>query len=145
MLYFNWIVFIIHSDFFFSSFFSISFALLCSQVSCNSSTVTSSSGCDTLLSPVGSISRPKSLPSSSLCSESSTSSLSPLASHYPKAPGFEREDQVHSALSLASEILEHVDDWELCTTPMSHFYFSHSSVCCSFIFLCHAIFIFITI
>ncbi|XP_075894921.1 putative E3 ubiquitin-protein ligase UNKL isoform X2 [Nelusetta ayraudi] len=69
------------------------------SVSCsNSAEVTSSSGCNTLLSPVGSISRPKSLPSSSLCSESSTSSLSPLTSHYPKAPGFERDDQTQNSV-----------------------------------------------
>uniref|UniRef100_A0A7N6FKP7 C3H1-type domain-containing protein n=1 Tax=Anabas testudineus TaxID=64144 RepID=A0A7N6FKP7_ANATE len=71
------------------------------QVSCsNSSTVTPSSGSDSLLSPVGSISRPKSLTNSSLCSESTTSSVSSLTSNYPKAPGFEREDQVHRLLSL---------------------------------------------
>lgn len=71
-----------------------------SQVSCsNSSTVTPSSGSDSLLSPVGSISRPKSLTNSSLCSESTTSSVSSLTSNYPKAPGFEREDQVHRLLS----------------------------------------------
>uniref|UniRef100_A0A7N8YJA2 Unk like zinc finger n=1 Tax=Mastacembelus armatus TaxID=205130 RepID=A0A7N8YJA2_9TELE len=69
------------------------------QVSCsNSSTVTSSSGSDSLLSPVGSISRPKSLTNSSLCSESTTSSVSSLTSNYPKAPGFEREDQVDQKL-----------------------------------------------
>lgn len=67
-----------------------------SQVSCSSnSTVTPSSGSDSLLSPVGSISRPITLTNSSLCSESTTSTVSSLTSNYPKAPGFEREDQVH--------------------------------------------------
>uniref|UniRef100_A0A8C4IPK7 Unk like zinc finger n=1 Tax=Dicentrarchus labrax TaxID=13489 RepID=A0A8C4IPK7_DICLA len=76
------------------------------NVSCsNSSTVTSSSGSDSLLSPVGSISRPKSLTNSSLCSESTTSSVSSLTSNYPKAPGFEREDQVHRLLSLVDQKL----------------------------------------
>ncbi|MEQ2209284.1 hypothetical protein XENOCAPTIV_027965, partial [Xenoophorus captivus] len=66
------------------------------EVSCSSnSTVTPSSGSDSLLSPVGSISRPIPLTNTSLCSESATSRVSPLTSNYPKAPGFEREDQVH--------------------------------------------------
>lgn len=65
-----------------------------SQVSCcNVSPVTPSSGSDSLVSPLGSSCRPKSLPNSSLCLESSAS----VSSHYPKAPGFEREDQVHGA------------------------------------------------
>lgn len=84
-----------HSIFFFYYYFE----LLCpslSQVSCSSnSTITPSSGSNSLLSPVGSISRPISLTNSSLCSESTTSSVSSLTSNYPKAPGFEREDQVH--------------------------------------------------
>lgn len=88
-------------------FLTIIIKIMCtslSQVSCsNSSTVTPSSGSDSLLSPVGSISRPKSLTNSSLCSESATSSVSSLTSNYPKAPGFEREDQVPSLLSSASE------------------------------------------
>ncbi|KAM9392202.1 putative E3 ubiquitin-protein ligase UNKL [Pholidichthys leucotaenia] len=60
------------------------------QVSCsNSWSVTASSGSDSL-SPV----RPRSLTSSSLCSESTTSCVpSPMCS-YPRAPGFEREDQI---------------------------------------------------
>lgn len=65
-----------------------------SQVSCcNVSPVTPSSGSDSLVSPLGSSGRPKSLPNSSLCLESSAS----VSAHYPKAPGFEREDQVHGA------------------------------------------------
>uniref|UniRef100_A0A8C7ZB07 Unk like zinc finger n=1 Tax=Oryzias sinensis TaxID=183150 RepID=A0A8C7ZB07_9TELE len=65
------------------------------SVSCsNNTTVTTSSGSESLLSPVGSISRPLSLTSSSLCSESSSSSVPSLMSNYPKAPGFEREDQI---------------------------------------------------
>ncbi|XP_056870206.1 putative E3 ubiquitin-protein ligase UNKL isoform X1 [Takifugu flavidus] len=64
------------------------------QVSCcNVSPVTPSSGSDSLVSPLGSSGRPKSIPNSSLCLESSAS----VSSHYPKAPGFEREDQVHGA------------------------------------------------
>lgn len=65
-----------------------------SQVSCcNVSPVTPNSGSDSLVSPLGSSGRPKLLPNSSLCLESSAS----VSSHYPKAPGFEREDQVHGA------------------------------------------------
>lgn len=65
-----------------------------SQVSCCSvSPVTPSSGSESVVSPLGSSGRPKFLPNSSLCLESSAS----VSSHYPKAPGFEREDQVHGA------------------------------------------------
>lgn len=72
-----------------------------SQVSCsNNTTVTTSSGSESLLSPVGSISRPVSLTSSSLCSESSSSSVPSLMSNYPKAPGFEREDQVYRRTNI---------------------------------------------
>lgn len=82
-----------------------------SQVSCsNSSTVTPSSGSDSLLSPVGSISRPKSLTNTSLCSESTTSSVSSLTSNYPKAPGFEREDQVHRLLFSALGKIQHIEN-----------------------------------
>lgn len=96
-----------------------------SQVSCsNSSTVTSSSGSDTLLSPMGSISsRLKSLNNNNSCSESTTSSVSSLTSNYPKAPGFEREDQVHRLLSLTSGKLNpHTQLRAL------HFYRSHLSL-----------------
>ncbi|XP_043945469.1 putative E3 ubiquitin-protein ligase UNKL [Protopterus annectens] len=63
------------------------------NVSCSSSpTVISSSGSSSSLSPLGPISRPKSFTNGSLCSES-TSSVSSPTSTYPKAPGFEREDQ----------------------------------------------------
>lgn len=93
----NLLTFIYHPHLFFLNLMCASL----SQVSCSNSTaVTSSTGCNTLLSHVGSISRAKSLPSNSLCSESSTSSLSPLTSHCSKAPGFERDDQVHLVLSL---------------------------------------------
>ncbi|XP_064178412.1 putative E3 ubiquitin-protein ligase UNKL isoform X2 [Anguilla rostrata] len=60
---------------------------------CNSLTVTSSSGSNSSVSPVGPIGRPKSITNGSLCSESTTSSVSSPTSNYPKAPGFEREDQ----------------------------------------------------
>ncbi|XP_036391058.1 putative E3 ubiquitin-protein ligase UNKL isoform X1 [Megalops cyprinoides] len=64
------------------------------NVSCsNSPTVTSSSGSNSSLSPIGPIGRPKSFTNGSLCSESTTSSVSSPTSNYPKAPGFEREDQ----------------------------------------------------
>ncbi|XP_036408546.1 putative E3 ubiquitin-protein ligase UNKL isoform X2 [Megalops cyprinoides] len=64
------------------------------SVSCsNSPTVTSSSGSNSSLSPIGPIGRPKSFTNGSLCSESTTSSVSSPTSNYPKAPGFEREDQ----------------------------------------------------
>lgn len=98
----------LHSQFriYYLYFFIVMFTSL-SQVSCsNSSTVTPSSEGESLLSPVGSISRPKSLNSSSLCSESTMSSISTLTSNYPKAPGFEREDQVHRLLSVASERMQ---------------------------------------
>lgn len=112
-----------------------------SQVSCsNSSSVTPSSGNDSLLSPVGSISRPKSLPNSSLCSESTTSSVSTLTSNYPKAPGFEREDQVHRVLSLAWRTIQHMGNLALTLTVSLSFTLSHSYIYFSFI-ICHAIFI----
>lgn len=66
------------------------------QVSCsNSPTVTPCSGSNSSLSPIGPIGRPKCFTNGSLCSESTTSSVSSPTSNYPKAPGFEREDQVH--------------------------------------------------
>lgn len=75
------------------------FKLICAfllQVSCsNSPTVTPSSGSNSSLSPIGPIGRPKCFTNGSLCSESTTSSVSSPTSNYPKAPGFEREDQVH--------------------------------------------------
>ncbi|MBN3320101.1 UNKL ligase, partial [Atractosteus spatula] len=70
------------------------------QVSCSSSpTVTSSSGSNSSLSPIGPISRPKSFTNGSLCSESTTSNVSSPTSNYPKAPGFEREDQAKNLKS----------------------------------------------
>uniref|UniRef100_A0A671SG41 Putative E3 ubiquitin-protein ligase UNKL n=1 Tax=Sinocyclocheilus anshuiensis TaxID=1608454 RepID=A0A671SG41_9TELE len=66
------------------------------SVSCtNSPTVTPGSGSNSSLSPIGPISRPKCFTNGSFCSESTTSSVSSPTSNYPKAPGFEREDQVH--------------------------------------------------
>lgn len=125
--------------FYFVSFFCIHrfYKTMCtclSQVSCsNSSTVTSSSGSDTLLSPMGSISsRLKSLNNNNSCSESTTSSVSSLTSNYPKAPGFEREDQVHRLLSLTSGKLN--------PTHSLGLYTFIAAICHSFI-VCHAILI----
>ncbi|XP_040449356.1 putative E3 ubiquitin-protein ligase UNKL isoform X5 [Falco naumanni] len=64
------------------------------NISCSSSpTVTSSSGSSSSLSPLGPLCRQRSLGNGVLCSESSTSGVSSPTSSYPKAPGFEREDQ----------------------------------------------------
>ncbi|XP_051488516.1 putative E3 ubiquitin-protein ligase UNKL isoform X3 [Apus apus] len=64
------------------------------NICCSSSpTVTSSSGSSSSLSPLGPLCRQRSLASGVLCSESSTSGVSSPTSSYPKAPGFEREDQ----------------------------------------------------
>ncbi|OPJ87532.1 putative E3 ubiquitin-protein ligase UNKL isoform A [Patagioenas fasciata monilis] len=64
------------------------------NISCSSSpTVTSSSGSSSSLSPLGSLCRQRSLANGGSCSESNTSAVSSSASSYPKAPGFEREDQ----------------------------------------------------
>ncbi|XP_061566915.1 RING finger protein unkempt homolog isoform X1 [Cololabis saira] len=77
------------------------------SVSCsNNSTVTPSSGSESLLSPVSSISRALSLTNSSLCSESSTSSVSSLTSNYAKAPGFEREDQIKSKGHIDHKLMD---------------------------------------
>ncbi|KAM9554715.1 putative E3 ubiquitin-protein ligase UNKL isoform 6-T8 [Guaruba guarouba] len=64
------------------------------EISCSSSpTVTSSSGSSSSLSPLGPLCRQRSLANGVSCSESSTSGVSSPTSSYPKAPGFEREDQ----------------------------------------------------
>ncbi|XP_010011168.1 PREDICTED: putative E3 ubiquitin-protein ligase UNKL, partial [Nestor notabilis] len=64
------------------------------NISCSSSpTVTSSSGSSSSLSPLGPLCRQRSLANGVLCSETSTSGVPSLTSSYPKAPGFEREDQ----------------------------------------------------
>ncbi|XP_064376022.1 putative E3 ubiquitin-protein ligase UNKL isoform X3 [Dromaius novaehollandiae] len=64
------------------------------NISCSSSpTVTSSSGSSSSLSPLGPLCRQRSIANGVLCSESSTSGVSSPTSSYPKAPGFEREDQ----------------------------------------------------
>eukprot|EP00076_Gallus_gallus_P045394 XP_025010932.1 putative E3 ubiquitin-protein ligase UNKL isoform X5 [Gallus gallus] len=64
------------------------------NISCSSSPpVTSSSGSSSSLSPLGPLCRQRSLANGVLCSESSTSGVSSPTSSYPKAPGFEREDQ----------------------------------------------------
>ncbi|XP_048723872.2 putative E3 ubiquitin-protein ligase UNKL isoform X3 [Caretta caretta] len=65
------------------------------KISCASSpTVMSSSGSCSSLSPIGPLCRQRSLANGALCSECSTSGVSSPNSSYPKAPGFEREDQV---------------------------------------------------
>ncbi|XP_068555829.1 putative E3 ubiquitin-protein ligase UNKL isoform X6 [Anas acuta] len=64
------------------------------NISCSSSpTVTSTSSSSSSLSPLGPLCRQRSLANGVLCSESSTSGVSSPTSSYPKAPGFEREDQ----------------------------------------------------
>ncbi|XP_030337718.1 putative E3 ubiquitin-protein ligase UNKL isoform X7 [Strigops habroptila] len=64
------------------------------KISCSSSpTVTSSSGSTSSLSPLAPLCRQRSLANGVLCSESRTSGVSSPTSSYPKAPGFEREDQ----------------------------------------------------
>ncbi|XP_015732040.1 putative E3 ubiquitin-protein ligase UNKL isoform X2 [Coturnix japonica] len=64
------------------------------NISCSSSPpVTSSSGSSSSLSPLGPLCRQRSLANGVLCSESSTSGVSSPTTSYPKAPGFEREDQ----------------------------------------------------
>lgn len=94
------------------------------QVSCsNSPTVTPSSGSNSLFSPIGSVGRPKSLTNGSLCSESTTSSVSSLTSNYPKAPGFEREDQVHRLLSIISGRPTHIEHTFNLSVLYSSFYF----------------------
>nr|XP_023958161.1 putative E3 ubiquitin-protein ligase UNKL isoform X3 [Chrysemys picta bellii] len=65
------------------------------EISCASSpTVMSSSGSCSSLSPIGPLCRQRSLANGALCSECSPSGVSSPNSSYPKAPGFEREDQV---------------------------------------------------
>uniref|UniRef100_A0A8C7RCK6 Unk like zinc finger n=1 Tax=Oncorhynchus mykiss TaxID=8022 RepID=A0A8C7RCK6_ONCMY len=59
-------------------------------------------------------SKSKCLTNGSLCSESTTSSVSSLTSNYPKAPGFEREDQTHNSVfsgmnPLASSITSSIE------------------------------------
>uniref|UniRef100_A0A8C1MRY2 Unk like zinc finger n=1 Tax=Cyprinus carpio TaxID=7962 RepID=A0A8C1MRY2_CYPCA len=72
------------------------------NVSCsNSPTVTPGSGSS--LSPIGPISRPKCFSNGSFCSESTTSSVSSPTSNYPRAPGFEREDQAKNQKSQFGE------------------------------------------
>ncbi|KAI2666072.1 hypothetical protein H4Q32_009841 [Labeo rohita] len=74
------------------------------NVSCsNSPTVTPGSGSNSSLSPIGPISRPKCFTNGSFCSESTTSSVSSPTSNYPKAPGFEREDQAKNQKSQSGE------------------------------------------
>nr|XP_009940262.1 PREDICTED: putative E3 ubiquitin-protein ligase UNKL [Opisthocomus hoazin] len=75
------------------------------NISCSSSpTVTSSSGSSSSLSPLGPLCRQRSLANGVLCSESSTSGVSSPTSSYPKAPGFEREDQAKHRSFLAENL-----------------------------------------
>ncbi|XP_075292727.1 putative E3 ubiquitin-protein ligase UNKL isoform X5 [Opisthocomus hoazin] len=75
------------------------------EISCSSSpTVTSSSGSSSSLSPLGPLCRQRSLANGVLCSESSTSGVSSPTSSYPKAPGFEREDQAKHRSFLAENL-----------------------------------------
>ncbi|XP_040430026.1 putative E3 ubiquitin-protein ligase UNKL isoform X14 [Cygnus olor] len=72
------------------------------KISCSSSpTVTSTSGSSSSLSPLGPLCRQRSLANGVLCSESSTSGVSSPTSSYPKAPGFEREDQAKQRIFSA--------------------------------------------
>ncbi|XP_050569732.1 putative E3 ubiquitin-protein ligase UNKL isoform X3 [Cygnus atratus] len=72
------------------------------NISCSSSpTVTSTSGSSSSLSPLGPLCRQRSLANGVLCSESSTSGVSSPTSSYPKAPGFEREDQAKQRIFSA--------------------------------------------
>ncbi|XP_018425924.1 PREDICTED: putative E3 ubiquitin-protein ligase UNKL isoform X3 [Nanorana parkeri] len=69
---------------------------------CSSPTVTSSSRSSSSFSSVGSVGRTKSL-ANGLCCESTTPGVSSPGFNYPRAPGFEREDQAkHKCLSLDS-------------------------------------------
>ncbi|XP_030645673.1 putative E3 ubiquitin-protein ligase UNKL isoform X2 [Chanos chanos] len=80
------------------------------NVSCSSSpTVTPSSGSSSL-SPIGPIGRPKCFTNGSLCSESTTSSVSSPTSNYPKAPGFEREDQAKNQKGQSGESNQKLTD-----------------------------------
>ncbi|KFV72524.1 RING finger protein unkempt, partial [Struthio camelus australis] len=75
------------------------------QISCSSSpTVTSSSGSSSSLSPLGPLCRQRSIANGVLCSESSTSGVSSPTSSYPKAPGFERGDQVLKEVVLQGKL-----------------------------------------
>uniref|UniRef100_A0A663LVA6 Unk like zinc finger n=2 Tax=Athene cunicularia TaxID=194338 RepID=A0A663LVA6_ATHCN len=80
------------------------------NISCSSSpTVTSSSGSSSSLSPLGPLCRQRSLANGVLCSESSTSGVSSPTSSYPKAPGFEREDQAKHR-SFPAECLQKINE-----------------------------------
>ncbi|XP_026715216.1 putative E3 ubiquitin-protein ligase UNKL isoform X3 [Athene cunicularia] len=80
------------------------------EISCSSSpTVTSSSGSSSSLSPLGPLCRQRSLANGVLCSESSTSGVSSPTSSYPKAPGFEREDQAKHR-SFPAECLQKINE-----------------------------------
>ncbi|KAM6054603.1 putative E3 ubiquitin-protein ligase UNKL isoform 3-T3 [Chlamydotis macqueenii] len=77
------------------------------NIPCSSSpAVTSTSGSSSSLSPLGPLCRQRSLANGILCSESSTSGVSSPTSSYPKAPGFEREDQAKHRSFPAEKINE---------------------------------------
>ncbi|XP_051742190.1 putative E3 ubiquitin-protein ligase UNKL isoform X1 [Ctenopharyngodon idella] len=91
------------------------------NVSCsNSPTVTPSSGSNSSLSPIGPIGRPKCFTNGSLCSESTTSSVSSPTSNYPKAPGFEREDQAKNQKSQSGENNQKLMDQDKQIFPSFH-------------------------
>ncbi|XP_069762707.1 putative E3 ubiquitin-protein ligase UNKL isoform X1 [Narcine bancroftii] len=79
--------------------------------SSSSPTVTSSSGSNSSFYHVGAINRCKYFTNSSLCSDAATSSVSSPTSTYPKAPGFEREDQAkqhkNQTLENSQKLNEH--------------------------------------
>uniref|UniRef100_A0A8D0H0J1 C3H1-type domain-containing protein n=1 Tax=Sphenodon punctatus TaxID=8508 RepID=A0A8D0H0J1_SPHPU len=82
------------------------------NISCSSSpTVASSSGSCSSLSPIGPLCRQRSLANGTLAPESSTSGVSSPTSSYPKAPGFEREDQAKQR-SLPGENHQKISDQE---------------------------------
>ncbi|XP_038619405.1 putative E3 ubiquitin-protein ligase UNKL [Tachyglossus aculeatus] len=74
-----------------------------SNISCsNNPAVTSSAASSSPLSPIGPPCRQRSLANGALCSDPTTSVVSSPTSSYPKAPGFEREDQAKQR-SLSNE------------------------------------------
>ncbi|XP_067238606.1 putative E3 ubiquitin-protein ligase UNKL isoform X3 [Chanodichthys erythropterus] len=100
------------------------------NVSCsNSPTVTPSSGSNSSLSPIGPIGRPKCFTNGSLCSESTTSSVSSPTSNYPKAPGFEREDQAKNQKSQSGENNQKLMDQDKQIFPSFHRGQSYLTLC----------------
>ncbi|KAG8433042.1 hypothetical protein GDO86_017350 [Hymenochirus boettgeri] len=86
---------------------------------CSSPTVTSSSDSSSSFSPVGSVGRPKSL-ANGLCCESTTPGVSSPSSNYPRAPGFEREDQAkHKCLPLDSQKMNDQENKQGVVNPLA--------------------------